>query len=192
MNLEFASDSSLGILPYCILGLLTMVEGPLATLMGGAAATSGFLLPVPAFFSIVLGNLTADFGWYLLGRSSRMEWLAHFGSKVGIQSTRFEHLKKMVQTHAARLLFLAKLTVGFPIPTIVATGLSRVPIRRWVAPLVAGELIKSAILVSVGYAFAFSIQQASLGVQIALWTITVLVVIAAVIWYKRSHRSNGT
>jgi membrane protein DedA with SNARE-associated domain len=81
------------------------------------------------------------------------------------------------------------LTVGFPIPTIVATGLSRVPIRRWIASLVAGELIKSAILVSVGYIFALSIQQATLGVQVALWIITALVLIAVLIWYKRHHPS---
>lgn len=189
MNFELLQDPSFGVLPYAILGLLTMVEGPLATLMGGAVATSGYLLPIPAFFSIVLGNLTADMGWYFLGRASKMEWLAHFSSKIGLGTERFNQLKQMVNLHAARLLFLAKLTVGLPIPTIVATGLSRVPIRRWIAPLVAGELVKSAVLVSVGYIFALSIQQATLGVQITLWVITIIVVIGAVIWYKRHHHS---
>jgi len=192
MNFELLQDPSFGVLPYAILGLLTMVEGPLATLMGGAAATSGYLLPIPAFFSIVLGNLTADMGWFLLGRSSKMEWLAHFGSKIGANSSYFDRLKLLVQTHAARLLFLAKLTVGLPIPTIVATGLSHVPVHKWIAALVLGELIKTAILVSVGYIFALSIQQDTLGVQITLWVITIIVVIAIFIWYKRQHPSiNG-
>ena len=52
------------ILPYCILGLSAMVEGPITLLIAGAAISIGQLLPLPVFLSVVAGNLTADMGWY--------------------------------------------------------------------------------------------------------------------------------
>src|SRR5512146_2257466 len=136
MLFDLINISSLTFLPYCILGLIAMAEGPIATLMGGAATSSGLLMPVPVYLSVVIGNLTADMGWYTLGRFSKIEWLMRLGPKVGVEPQRIEKLSHGVQAYAPRLLFLSKLTVGFPIPTLVATGLSRVPVRRWAAMLI--------------------------------------------------------
>ncbi len=171
--------------PYCLLGLSAMAEGPIATLMGGAATSSGLLLPLPVYLSVVVGNLASDMGWYSLGRFSKQEWLMRLGPKVGVQPQRIERLTEGIQNYAPRLLFLSKLTVGFPIPTLVATGLSRVPVRRWVGMLVLGELIKSAALIVAGYLFARTIHEASAGVQVILLGTTAGLLTAGVTWFKR-------
>ncbi len=180
---------SIAFLPYCILGLCAMAEGPIATLMGGAATSSGLLLPLPVYLSVVVGNLTADLGWYSLGRFSKQDWLMRLGPRVGVEPQRIERLTKGIQNYAPRLLFISKLTVGFPIPTLVATGLSRVPVRRWVGMLVLGELIKSAALVIAGYFYARAIRQASSGVQVILWSLTAVVLAAGVIWFTRQRKA---
>jgi membrane protein DedA with SNARE-associated domain len=185
MLFDFASTTSLPFLPYLLLSVLTMAEGPLATLMGGAASSSGLLLPIPAYFSVVIGNLISDLGWYSLGRFGKLEWLKRFGSKVGLKDGRIDQLQAKVQQFAPRLLFLSKLTVGFPIPTLVATGLSRVPVRRWALAWILGELIKSAALVAVGYLFAQVLQQASSSVRYVLWGSTPVIGISVWIWFKR-------
>jgi len=176
------SPSSLNILPYCFLGLLVMAEGPVATLLGGAATSSGTLLPIPVFISVVTGNLLADLGWYGLGRFGKSEWLDWAGSKLGVDLKKIEELRTRIQQYAPRLLFLSKLTVGFPIPTLVATGLSRVPVRRWAAMWILGELLKSAALVTIGYLFARTIQQASQTVKIILGAITGGLLLGFLIW----------
>ncbi len=178
----------IALLPYCILSLCAMAEGPIATLMGGAATSNGMLLPLPVYLSVVVGNLTADMGWYSLGRFSKQEWLMRLGPKVGVEPQRIERLTRGIQNYAPRLLFLSKLTVGFPIPTLVATGLSRVPVRRWVGMLVLGELIKSAALVFAGYLYARAIQQASIGVQVILLGITAGMLAAGIIWFKHHKK----
>ena len=188
MPFDLIIPPSLAFLSYCVLGVCAFAEGPIATLMGGAATSSGLLLPVPVFFSVVVGNLSADMGWYMLGRFSKLEWLTRLCSKVGVDPRRIDQLKQGIQQHAPRLLFLAKLTVGFPIPTLVATGLSRVPVRRWAGMLVLGELIKSAVLVFVGYLYAQAIHQASGGVQVVLWGITAIFVVAGLVWFKRHKK----
>lgn len=188
MSLEFIYPLSLAFLPYCALGLLAMVEGPIATLMGGAATSSGLLLPLPVYLAVVFGNLTADMGWYTLGRFSKLEWLTRLSPKVGIDPRRVEQLQHGIQMHAPRLLFLSKMTVGFPIPTLVATGLSRVPVRRWIGMLILGELIKSAALVFAGHLYAQTIQYASHDVQMVLWIGTAVLLVAGVVWFKRRKK----
>lgn len=161
-----------------------MVEGPICLLVGGAAISSGLLLPLPVYLSVISGNLFADLCWYSLGRFTRLEWFVRFGPKIGVNPEKIKELEKGVQRHAPRLLFLAKLTVGFPIPVLIATGLSHVAPRRWIGMLVLGEMIKSAAFVTVGYAYASAIQQASITMQVFLYGITAILVISGMIWFK--------
>lgn len=179
---------SYNFLPYCLLGLATMVEGPITLLVGGAAVSTGLLLPLPVYLSVIAGNLFGDTCWYSLGRFTRMEWFLRFGPKIGVDPAKIKQLEAGIQRHAPRLLFLTKLTVGFPIPVLIATGLSRVPLHRWVGMLVLGELIKSAAFMAVGYAYASAIQQASIQIQASLYGITVVFIIAGLVWFKRFRK----
>lgn len=180
--------STYAFLAYLVLGLAAMVEGPLSLLAGGAAASSGLLLPVPVFIAVVMGNLTADMGWYALGRFGRVEWLEKACSHFGVDLNRIRRIQAGIQHYAPRLIFFSKLTVGLPIPTLVATGLSRVPPRRWIGMLVLGEMIKSAVFVTAGFFYARMIGQASAVLQAVLWSMTALIAVASLVWYRR-HQS---
>jgi hypothetical protein len=59
--------------------LAYMVEGPIATLLGAAAASAGLMRPVLVFIVAAADNLTADSIWYSLGRAGKPEWVLHFG-----------------------------------------------------------------------------------------------------------------
>jgi membrane protein DedA with SNARE-associated domain len=177
-------------LVYCILGLATMVEGPITLLVGGATASQGLLLPLPVYLSCVTGNLIADMCWYGFGRFGKPEWFVRFSSKLRIDPGKIEQLQKGIQKHAPHLIFLAKLTVGFPIPILIATGLNRVPPYRWVGLLILGELIKSAAFVTVGYLYAEAIQQTASNIQGILWSITAVIILTILIWFKRNGKKN--
>jgi membrane protein DedA with SNARE-associated domain len=188
MSFGLVNLSSLGFLPYFILGLFAMLEGPIALLAGGAASSSGLLLPLPVYISVVLGNLIADMGWYSLGRFGKLDWLTRLGTKFRVDQQRINELEKGIRINAPRLLFLSKFTVGFPIPTLIATGLGHVPVRRWVGWVILGELIKSAALIGVGYIYAQMIQQVSITIQLVLWGITAVIFLAGIVWYKWQKR----
>ena len=121
----------LGYWTYIILALLVAVEGPIATLLGAAAASAGLMRPMPVFFAAAAGNLTADSLWYTLGYLGKTEWILHFGTRLGLRKSLIDHLKQNMLTHATKVLFLAKLTVSFVIPSLIAAGLLRIPWRRW-------------------------------------------------------------
>jgi membrane protein DedA with SNARE-associated domain len=171
-----------------------VLEGPITLLLGGAAASGGLLLPLPVLLSAVLGNLAADMGWYSLGRFSKLDWLTKFGLKIRVDRSRMHQLLQGIQSHAPRLLFLSKFTVGFPNPTLIATGLGRVPVRRWVVWLILGEVIKSAALVSIVYLYARVIIQASESIQLILLGVTAVVILVGVSLYllKKKKKLNST
>ena len=188
MFYSLMATSTLSFLPYCMLGLFTMAEGLMATLLGGAAISGGWLQPLPVFAAVVSGNLSADLAWYTLGHFACFEKLRQSALLKRINPARMEHLKQQVRLHAPRMLFLTKFTVGLPIPTLVAAGMSRVPMRRWILPLAAGELLKSAALISLGYLFAAAIQQTAHTLQIVLWSLTGLAALAGILWWKKAGK----
>ncbi len=179
------------ILPYILLGLATFAEGPFTLLAAGAGIALGRLLPLPAFLAIVSGNLAADLGWYSLGRFGKMEWVERACQRLRIDPRGLRRLGRAIRQHAARLIFLSKFTVGLPIPTLIAVGLQRVPARRWIAFLMLGELLKSALLLGVGYLLSEGIQQTYGAVRAALWALTILIAGGAALYFKLRKKSTS-
>src|SRR5262249_8023993 len=75
-----------------------------------------------------------------------------------IKESFIERLQKDIHANIHKILFIAKLTLGFVIPTLVAAGLARVPFRRWFGVLFAAECIWTGSLVIIGYYFGHAIQ----------------------------------
>ncbi|MCL4529546.1 MAG: VTT domain-containing protein [Chloroflexi bacterium] len=141
----------LGYWTYILLAALVAVEGPIATLLGAAAASAGLMRPLLVFVSAAIGNLTADSLWYSLGYMGKKDWILHFGKRLGLRDSLIEHLKHNMVKHATKVLFLAKLTVSFVIPSLVAAGLLRVPWKRWFPALLLAETLWTGSLVLIGY-----------------------------------------
>lgn len=190
-NILALTTSTFPFYPYIILFLVTFVEGPIATLSGGSLAAAGVMHVIPVYFTIVLANLTADLGWYSLGRFGKVNWLERIAPKIGISSRKIQELTRGIQKQAPKLLFLTKFSTGFPIPTLIATGLGRVPVHRWFWASMCGELIKSAILVGVGYYFSKTLRQTTGTVQTTIWILTGLILVAGIVWSVLRKKKNA-
>ncbi|MEP7136454.1 MAG: VTT domain-containing protein [Chloroflexota bacterium] len=144
---------------YILLALLVAVEGPITTLAGAVAASTGLLNPILVFVSASIGNLIADTLWYSIGYLGKTEWLVRYAGWLGIKESFIVRLEKDVHEHIHKLLFVAKLTLGFVIPTLIAAGLARVPFKRWFGTLFAAECLWTGSLVLAGYYFGYLIQR---------------------------------
>lgn len=136
---------------YFLLAILVAIEGPIATLLGAAAASAGFMRPGLVFLSAAVGNLTADSLWYTLGYIGKIEWVLRFGRRLGVHPDTLEKLEHGMRKHATRILFIAKLTVSFVIPSLIAAGLVKAPWRKWFPAIFGGEMIWTGSLVLIGY-----------------------------------------
>jgi membrane protein DedA with SNARE-associated domain len=189
LHLEMITQNT-GLWAYILLAVLVMVEGPVATLAGAVAAASGFLIPEGVFVAAATGNLLSDCLWYTLGFLGKMEWLARYGRFVGVTPALVTRFQRDIEKHAAKILFVAKLTLGFSIPALVATGLSRVPARRWFPWLAFGETIWTGGLVFLGYHLGRYITRLERGVEITA-TIGLLLSAGFVIFYLGKLRKDG-
>lgn len=166
---------------YIILAILIVWQGPVATLLGGAAASAGFLRPSMVFLVGVIGNLTADVIWYSVGRKGNVERLFENG-RFGSQRNHFAKLKFGMRQNATKILLLAKLSAGFAVLALVAAGITRLRWRQWFPIVFIGETIWTGTLVLIGYYATEAIKQIQHGLHLLLAG-TTFVAIVAIIWF---------
>ena len=170
---------------YVILAILVLIEGPIATLLAAAAASAGFMRPMLVFISAAVGNLTADTLWWLLGYAGKTEWIHSLGRRLRIRESLIEHLKHNMIKHATRVLFLAKVTVSFSIPALIAAGLLRVKWRRWFPALVAAEVLWTGSLVLIGYYATEAMKRVERNLEYAVLAVSIGFVIFLILEGRR-------
>jgi membrane protein DedA with SNARE-associated domain len=175
----------LGFWTYIILALLVAVEGPIATLLGAAAASAGLMRPMPVFIAAATGNLTADSLWYTLGYLGKTDWILRFGRRLGLRESLINHLKQNMLTHATKVLFLAKLTVSFVIPSLIAAGLLRIPWKRWFPALVLAETLWTGSLLLIGYYTTEALKRVEQRVEYAVLIASIAFVIFVILAGRR-------
>ena len=175
----------LGFWTYIILAMLVAVEGPIATLLAAAAASAGLMRPMPVFVAAAAGNLTADSLWYSLGYLGKTDWILHFGRRLGLRESLINHLKQNMLTHATKVLFLAKLTVSFVIPSLIAAGLLRIPWRRWFPALFLAETLWTGSLILIGYYTTEALKRVEQGVEYAVLIASIAFVIFVIMAGRR-------
>lgn len=195
-GMEFApgNQALLGIWAYIGLSILVVIEGPVATLLAAVASAAGYLEPVGVFFAAALGNLGSDLLWYSLGYKGKIDWIYRYGRFFGVTVEEVGRMREKIHAHVLRILFIAKLTLGFIIPVLIATGLSRVPIRRWLWVLLVAETIWTGGLVIAGYFFGQYVGTFEKGLRIyaILCAVIVAILVIRFIIARRSRSSDHT
>lgn len=165
ISLKNGQLPQLGIWTYFLLVFLVAVEGPFATLLGAAAASAGLMRLGWVFIAASTGNLTADSLWYTLGYIGKIEIILRIGQKLGISHELLERLQRGLREHTTRILFIAKLTMSFVIPSLIAAGLVKAPWRRWFPAIFTGELIWTGSLILLGFYTTEAIKRVEKGVE---------------------------
>ena len=190
-SLQSGQVPNLGIWNYVLLAVFVFIEGPIATLLGAAAASAGVMKIDLVFVAASTGNLSADSAWYLLGYTGRVEWLLRHGRWLGIRRHHLERLRRLMNRHAPKILLAAKLTSALIIPSLIAAGMARVPWRRWFPPVLAGEVIWTGSLVLIGYYATQLVGKVERDVRY-LAGIGIVVFLAILVWFiRRALRQRG-
>jgi len=188
---QFATSLRNGQLPelgpwtYVLLALLVAVEGPIGTLLGAAAASAGLMRPIPVFIAAATGNLIADSLWYSLGYAGKIEWVLRVGQRMRIDQRHLERLEHNLREHAVKVIFLAKLTVSFVIPTLIAAGLVKAPWRKWFPPVFVGEMLWTGSLMLMGYYATEAIKRVEQGIEYVILFGSALFLVFVLWWGRR-------
>jgi membrane protein DedA with SNARE-associated domain len=177
--------SQLGPWSYLLLAFLVAVEGPIATLIGAAAASANTMRLSGVFAAAAAGNLLADTLWYALGYFGHVKVIYRFGKWIGVKPEQIAQFEGQVHRNAVQILLIAKLTAGLVIPSLVAAGLLKIPWRRWFLPIFLAEMIWTGALIFLGYHATNWIREIEHGVQIFIAAGTVLVIIFVIYRIRR-------
>lgn len=183
-SIDITNLGTLGIWSYFVLAFLVGIEGPIATLLGAVAASTGLMNPIFVFVAAAIGNLAADTLWYSAGLLGKMDWLLRLSQRLRVNPQYLVRLEAELQKHAPVIIFFSKLTVSPMIPVLIATGLIKYPWRRWFPFDFIGEMIWTGSLVLIGYFGVQSVKKAELGIEHII-VIGSIVFIVLIIWLGR-------
>ena len=190
-NLQFGVVAQIGSWNYLILALLVAVEGPIVTLLGASASASGYLQSGFVLAAAAIGNLTADILWYCMGYAGKIEWLAPYQRWLGIKPKQMKHLQSEMHKHAPKILFFAKLSAGFMIPSLLAAGISKVPVKKWLPILLMGEMVWTGTLFFIGYYGTQLLSNITRGIEYVFLAASLVFLFVMVILIRRALKLSG-
>jgi len=174
---------------YILIAVLTLFEGPLTTVAGAVAASMGLLNPGLVFLSASTGNLAGDVFWHSLGRAGKLNWFLRYGHRIGVKADRLDWFQRNIRDHAPRLIFLTKVSSSFIIPSLISTGLARLPWRRWFPALLSAEILWTGSLIALGYFAAQAVPEITVTLKfLPVFGVLVVVFFAIVMITRRLLR----
>lgn len=140
---------------YFLLFIGVLLEGPVVILASGFLLKLGQLEFLPIYAVLVAGDLTADIGWYCLGRYGTRGLILRYGHFLNITPETIATVERRFNRYHERILLISKLTMGlgFAVITLTIAGMSKVPFRNFVALNLIGGLVWTLFLLVVGYNF---------------------------------------
>jgi membrane protein DedA with SNARE-associated domain len=93
--------------------------------------------------------------------------------------------------HAPKILFFAKLSAGFMIPSLLAAGISKVPFRKWLPVLLIGELIWTGTLFFIGYHGTQMLSNITRGIEYVFLGLSLAFMFIMIYLIRRTLRNNG-
>ena len=138
---------------YLAIFPLTVIEGPIVTVLIGFFVSLNVFNPLLAFAVIVAGDLIGDALHYSVGRWGGRSFLARWGRFIGLPLKKIEPLERAFAKQGNKLLFTGKMLHGIGGAFLVAAGLVHMPFRDFILSNFWATLAKSAILLIIGYSF---------------------------------------
>jgi membrane protein DedA with SNARE-associated domain len=140
-------------LKYVAIFLGTFVEGPTIGLLVGLFAKLGYLSLFLGYLVHVIADLSADFLFYAIGYFGGKKALHKVAKYLKFSVKETENAEKTFNNNGKKIILIGKIThvVGFPI--LIAAGLAKYPFWKFAIFDLIATLIKSAILIAVGYYF---------------------------------------
>jgi membrane-associated protein len=174
---------------YWALFPIAVIEGPIITVAAGFLMTLGVFNPFLAYGVIVVGDTVGDILHYCVGYFGGKRFIEKWGKYFGVSLETIAPLEKQFETKAQSFFFWGKALHGIGGALLVAAGLIRYPFGKFVFSNVLGTLVKSAVLLAIGFYFGQFLDRIDSSLNIVA-AITIVIVPIALVLYalqKRKH-----
>lgn len=178
---------------YLVILVAVILEGPIATLLGGVWASMGRVNLWAILAVSMSAGMMADSFWYYLGYFGRERVIERWGRYLKVDRATVNRLETVLfGDDGYRVIFTAKLTSVLIIPTLVAAGMTNMGWRKVIKTMLAAQLLWSVGLTAVGFLAADSFMLINDQVEHFSWMVggaIALLFIGRIVyrWRKTAH-----
>ena len=147
---------------YAIILTAVILEGPIATMLGGVWASMGRVNFWAILMVSIVAGMMADSFWYFLGYFGREQVIQRWGRFLKIDLDTINKIEAVLfGADSRRVIFTSKLTSALIIPTLVAAGITEMGWRRVMRTMLPAQFLWSLGMTSVGFIAADSFARIS-------------------------------
>ncbi len=166
---------------YLIILPISIIEGPIITVIAAFLAHQGYFNIFIVYFVVVLGDLIGDLLFYFIGHFGKKLSNTALGRFFGLTDERIKKLSEHFDVHSGKTIFWGKLTHSMGWAVLPAAGLAKMPIGRFLWFNLLGTLPKSLIFLLIGYYLGYAYQ--SIDSYISKIALALFIVLAAAIFF---------
>jgi membrane-associated protein len=133
-----------------------VIEGPIVTFIAGSLVAIGHFNFWFTYLVVIVADVTGDALYYGAGRFGRRGFQKKIGKWIGVTPEHLEKIEKRVKEHPTAFVLAGKFSHGIGGPILVASGLARMTPARFFTTTTLGTMVKSLILLGLGYYFGNS------------------------------------
>lgn len=137
---------------YLILFPLATIEGPIVCLVAGLLSSLGYLEFAAAFVIVLAGDLIPDIAYFYVGRhAGNRAAEGRLGKHLAFLARHARFLEGLWRDHGRKTMLLSKLAYGLSAPLLMSAGMTRMPLRRYIAYVMPVAIAKCAAIMALGY-----------------------------------------
>lgn len=166
---------------YYLLFPISVIEGPIISIIGGFLISGGILDPIITYLVLISGDIVGDTMYYSIGRWGGNPFIRRFGHYIKIDENKLIRAEKHFKNHGGKTLLFGK-TQAFGALILLAAGVIKMPYWKFIGYNTMGTILKTLILIIIGYYFgeAYSLINQYLGLTAGI--LSLLFIIAAIIY----------
>lgn len=138
---------------YVAIFIGTFIEGPTVGLIVGFLSRVHYINLTLGYFSHVAGDLAADLVYYTIGYFGGVRIVPRMARILRFSVKDVENIEESFDKHSKRVIILGKVTHVIGLPILIAAGGVRYKWYKFILFDLIATLIKSAILIFIGYHF---------------------------------------
>jgi len=174
---------------YIVLFPLVVIEGPIVTVLAGFLASLGQLNLFICYPLIVVADVLGDLVMYAQGRWGGKPAVTRWGHHFGIKPETIVRLENRFKDHPGKTLIFGKVSHFFGGPILIAAGMARMRVSKFLWFNFLGTLPKSLILLLVGFYFGQAYVKLDKFFTYAGWVAAILVAIGVIVYIVISKTS---
>jgi len=137
---------------YYLLFPLSILEGPIVTVLGGFLVTKGIFNFGVAYIILVLGDIIGDLIYYAIGRWGGKPFIHKWGKFFGLNESTVIKTEDHFKNHSIKTLLFGKTQlIGSVI--LAAAGMTKMPLFKFIGVNLLASMIKTLGIMLIGYYF---------------------------------------